>query len=83
MKKQKIIVLLTSLICAFFCILSPFTAKTVAISKDTVITCKNNPELWERFLKYDLCVLDYDSLTDEKKNYVSLFLKLNLIQKTL
>lgn len=67
MKKQKIIVSLTSLICAFFCILSPFKAKTVAISEDTVITCKNNPELWERFLKYDLCVLDYDSLTDEKK----------------
>ncbi len=24
-------------------------------------------DLWERFLKYDLCITDYDSLTDEEK----------------
>lgn len=31
------------------------------------ITAENSPELWERFLKYDLCITDYDSLTDDEK----------------
>lgn len=34
----------------------------------TNITIENNPQLWEKFLKYDLCILDYDSLTDEEKD---------------
>ena len=32
------------------------------------ITVENSPELWERFLKYDLCITDYDSLTDDEKD---------------
>ncbi|MDE6425175.1 MAG: leucine-rich repeat protein [Ruminococcus sp.] len=32
------------------------------------ITVENNLELWERFLKYDLCILDYDALTGDKKD---------------
>ena len=31
-------------------------------------TVENNPELWEKFLEYDLCITDYDSLTSEEKD---------------
>ena len=27
----------------------------------------NDLELWKKFLKYDLCITDYDSLTEEEK----------------
>ena len=33
----------------------------------TDITIENNPELWKRFLKYDIGISDYNSLTDEEK----------------
>ena len=26
--------------------------------------------LWDKFIKYDLCITDYDSLTDEEKEKV-------------
>ena len=31
-------------------------------------TVENSPELWVKFLKYDLCITDYDSLTDNEKD---------------
>ncbi|MDE6426215.1 MAG: leucine-rich repeat protein [Ruminococcus sp.] len=31
-------------------------------------TVEDNPALWEKFLKYDLCITDYDSLPDDEKD---------------
>lgn len=32
------------------------------------ITVEDSPELWEKFLKYDLCITDYASLPDNEKD---------------
>ena len=51
------------------CSYSPVCVNAVEETSDVgSITVENSPELWERFLKYDLCILDYDSLTDEDKD---------------
>lgn len=39
-----------------------------AVEDIALVTTENSPELWERFLKYDLRITDYDSLTDEEKD---------------
>ncbi|MDE6502257.1 MAG: leucine-rich repeat protein [Ruminococcus sp.] len=31
-------------------------------------TVEGSPELWEKFLKYDLCITDYDSLPNDEKD---------------
>ena len=63
--KKIIIMLLTVILCCSF---SPVYVKAVTTTTTTLITSESNPELWERFLKYDLCILDYDSLDDEEKS---------------
>ena len=64
MKKIIIMLLIVILCCSF----SPVYVKAVTNTTTTLITSENNPELWERFLKYDLCIFDYDSLDDEQKD---------------
>ncbi len=44
---------------------SGITANAVDLSES--YTQEVDWSLWERFLKYDLCITDYDSLTDEQK----------------
>ena len=39
--------------------------------------------LWNKFLKYDLCITDYDSLNDEEQKLAILFLKKNVQHKVL
>ncbi len=63
---KKIIIMLLTVIFGFS--FSPVYVKAVTTTTTTLITSENNPELWERFLKYDLCILDYDSLDDEQKD---------------
>lgn len=67
MKNKKLILILSALAVAFSCVNMPVLA-TDNIAENTKITVSNSPELWERFLKYDLCILDYNSLTDDKKD---------------
>ncbi len=46
----------------------PFTGITAnAVDLSESYTQEVDWSLWERFLKYDLCITDYDSLTDEEK----------------
>lgn len=59
--KRIITIILSSILC---CMCIPAYSYAIKIEQ---ITVENSTELWERFLKYDLCVLDYDSLTDEQK----------------
>ncbi|MDE5618996.1 MAG: leucine-rich repeat protein [Ruminococcus sp.] len=59
MKKKKIITIISALTIACSCVNMPVSAMEITVS--------SNPELWERFLKYDLCILHYNSLTDEEK----------------
>ena len=63
--KKIIIMLLTVVLCCSF---SPVYVKAVPTNATTLITSENNPELWERFVKYDLRITDYDSLSDEEKS---------------
>ena len=65
---KKFIAIISTLIISFASI--PTYANAVEESNITSvnITVEDNPELWERFLKYDLCILDYDSLTNEQKD---------------
>ena len=47
----------------------PYSSMCVNAIEDTsLVTVENSPELWKRFLKYDLRITDYDSLTDEEKD---------------
>lgn len=59
--KKLVVMFLSFILC---CTYAPVYSYAVETNQ---ITVENNTELWERFLKYDLCVLDYDSLTDEQK----------------
>lgn len=64
---KKLIAMLSAMVMC--CAYSPVCVEAYAVPEitDTDITIENNPELWEKFLKYDLCITDYDSLTDEEK----------------
>ena len=33
----------------------------------TAIAADEGTELWDKFLKYDLCITDYDSLTEKEQ----------------
>ncbi len=49
---------------------SIFTATAMTLSAmPFVVSAENdtNTELWDKFLKYDLCITDFESLTDEEK----------------
>lgn len=63
--KKIITILLVFVLC---CSYSPVHVKAVETAENNLITSENSPELWERFLKYDLCILDYNSLNDEEKD---------------
>ncbi len=63
---KKFVALILS--CVLCCTYSPVCVNAVEMIEDTQVTVENSPELWERFLKYDLCILDYDSLTGEEKD---------------
>ena len=63
--KKIITILLVFVLC---CSYSPVHVKAVETAENNLITSENSPELWERFLKYDLCILDYNSLADEEKD---------------
>lgn len=63
--KKIITILLVFVLC---CSYSPVHVKAVENAENILITSENSPELWERFLKYDLCILDYNSLNDEEKD---------------
>lgn len=67
MKNKKLIMLFSALAVACSCVNMPVSA-TDNIAGNTEITVSNSPELWEKFLKYDLCITDYNSLTDEEKD---------------
>ena len=67
MKKKKIIPILSALAVAFSCVNMPVSA-TENVTENTEITVSNNPELWKRFLKYDLRITDYDALSYEEKD---------------
>ena len=60
---KKIIAMLLTVILSF-----SFSPLYVKATETNSITSENNSKLWERFLKYDLCILDYDSLDDEQKD---------------
>lgn len=40
---------------------------SVAAIPFTAVNAEDNTELWEDFLKYDLCITDYDSLTEKEQ----------------
>ena len=53
-------------------VISLISALTVTIIGSTsslsfAVDSTNDLELWDKFIKYDLCITDYDSLTDEEK----------------
>lgn len=52
----------------FFSYVNIQVSATGNMMKNTEITVSNSPELWEKFLKYDLCITDYDSLSIEEQN---------------
>ncbi|MCM1508025.1 MAG: leucine-rich repeat protein [Ruminococcus flavefaciens] len=64
--KKLIIILLTMVMCYGY---SPMCVKAYQEPKIATvgITTENSPELWKKFLKYDLCITDYNSLTDDEK----------------
>ncbi len=68
MKNKKIITMISAIVMAFSCVNMPvYAVNSTSTETITEITAENSQQLWERFLKYDLCILDYDSLTDEQK----------------
>ncbi len=68
MKNKKIITMISAIVMAFSCVNIPvYAVNSTSTETITEITAENSQQLWERFLKYDLCILDYDSLTDEQK----------------
>ena len=48
-----------------FLVVGILTASSLPINISYAV--KTSEELWDKFLKYDLCITDYDSLTDEEK----------------
>jgi len=63
---KKFIAMLSSVVLC--CSYSPVYVKAAETAEKNLITVENSPELWERFLKYDLCIFDYDFFTDDKKD---------------
>ena len=64
--KKFISLFLSAVLC---CTYSPVCVQAVeTVSTATDITIENSPELWKKFLKYDLRITDYESLTDEEKD---------------
>lgn len=48
-----------------FLIAGILTASSLPISSSYAV--QTSEELWNKFIKYDLCITDYDSLTEEEK----------------
>ncbi len=69
MKNKKIITMIFAIAMVFSCVNMPVYAKNnTSTEYVTEITAENNPELWERFIKYDLRITDYSSLSEEEKD---------------
>lgn len=42
-------------------------ALTTTYALDVQVTAESDLSLWDKFIRYDLCITDYNSLTDEEK----------------
>lgn len=63
--KKFIAIFLSVILC---CLYTPINTKSIAVTEDTLVTSESNPKLWSRFLKYDLRITDYNSLSEEEKD---------------
>lgn len=69
MKNKKIITIISAIIMAFCCVNMPvYAVNSTSTETVTQITVENSQQLWERFLKYDLRITDYNSLSEEEKD---------------
>ena len=69
MKNKKIITMIFAIAMAFSCVNIPvYAVNSTSTETITEITAENSQQLWERFIKYDLRITDYSSLSEEEKD---------------